>query len=72
MTKTSISLPDDVAGELARLGPDARRRSAIVEKALRAFFVARRRRRNDSTILNAHAAELNAEAQDVLEFQKIP
>ena len=72
MAKTSVSLPDDVAAELARLGPDARRRSAIVEKALRAYFVSRRRRRNDTRLINANATELNAEAQDVLGFQKLP
>lgn len=72
MTKTSISLPDDVAAELARRGPSARRRSAIVATALRTFFSARSRARGDSAILKTHAAELNEEAQDVLEFQNIP
>lgn len=72
MMKTSISLPDDLAAALARLGPDPRRRSAIVTRALRAFLVPGKGSGNDSAILDAHAIDLNEEAQEVLEFQKIP
>lgn len=72
MTRTSVSLPDDVAAELRRLGPDLPGRSRIVARALRDYFRKDSERDDDLTILNAHADELNDEAQDVLEFQRIP
>jgi metal-responsive CopG/Arc/MetJ family transcriptional regulator len=71
MVRTSVSLPDDLAAELARLGPSATRRSEIVVNALRAYFELRSQPRSDTEILNGHAEELNAEAEDVLEFQRL-
>ncbi len=46
--------------------------SAFIERVLRAFFRQRQRRAKDVRdlrLLNEHAAQLNAEAADVLEYQ---
>jgi predicted transcriptional regulator len=72
MVRTSVSLPDDLTAELARLGPSAARRSEIVVNALRAYLEFRSQPRGDTEILNDHAEELNAHAEEVLEFQLLP
>lgn len=72
MIQTSVSLPEDVAMELARLEPSASRRSEIIAKALRAYFKLKPQPQSDIEILNGYADELNTEAEDVLEFQRIP
>ena len=71
MIKTSVSLPDDVADELSRKAPDFPGRSKLVTKALRAYFKGGRKGSEDLAIIDAHAKELNAEAQEVLEFQQL-
>jgi hypothetical protein len=54
--------------------PDPGPRSELVEAALRIYLLRLRRRdaSHDLETINAHAAELNAEAEDVLSYQVIP
>jgi len=53
---------------------DPERRSELVEAALREFLplLQKRDASTDVEIINAHAAELNEEAEDVLSYQVIP
>lgn len=72
--ETTIVLPEDLMLALDRRTHDAQDRSAIVEAALRAYLAQPRRGEDagDLEIINSHAAELNEEAADVLEYQVIP
>ncbi len=74
-TKTSVTLSADLVAAVDRLAGRRGSRSAVVERALRAFFRARERaalNARELATLNRHAAELNAEAADVLTFQTLP
>ncbi len=72
--QTLVSLSEDLLADLDRRSQDAQDRSAIVEAALRAFLAQPRHGEDagDLEIINSHAAELNEEAADVLEYQVIP
>lgn len=72
--ETTIVLPEDLLLALERRTQENQDRSAIVEAALRAYFAQPRRGEDagDLEIINSHAAELNQEAADVLEYQVIP
>jgi metal-responsive CopG/Arc/MetJ family transcriptional regulator len=70
--KTSITLEDDLLEAIAELAPD-QNRSEFIENAVRSRISAIRRERlnaRDLKIINANAERLNAEAADVLEFQR--
>jgi metal-responsive CopG/Arc/MetJ family transcriptional regulator len=72
--ETTVALSEDLVAALERRVQGPRDLSAIVEAALRAYL-ARPRRGDDAgdlEIINAHSAELNEEAADVLEYQVIP
>jgi metal-responsive CopG/Arc/MetJ family transcriptional regulator len=72
--ETTVALSEDLLAALDRRTQDARDRSEIVEAALRAYLAEPRRGEDagDLEIINAHAAELNEEAADVLAYQVIP
>ena len=70
--KTSVTLSRDVLRELARRAGPGKSRSAYIERVLRRHF--RRLQRSqaqarDIERINAAADHLNAEAEDVLEYQ---
>ena len=70
--KTSITLSPEVLKELAKHAGSGKSRSAYIERVLRRHF--RRRARaaaqaRDIERINAAADRLNAEAEDVLEYQ---
>ena len=70
--KTSITLSKGILEEIDKLSHQYGNRSALIEKAVRAFLdgVARRRRDlQDIEIINGRADALNKEAEDVLAFQ---
>jgi metal-responsive CopG/Arc/MetJ family transcriptional regulator len=72
--KTSITLSQDLLRELAKHSGSAESRSAYIERVLRRHF--RRRERaaaqaRDIQRINAAARRLNAEAEDVLEYQAV-
>ena len=70
--KTSITLSEDLIAQLDKLAGEIGSRSTVLELALREFLINRKRRKRDARdlrILNTRAAELNREAQDVLEYQ---
>ena len=72
--ETTIALSEEVLEALTDREPDPGLRSELVEAAVRAY-VHRLRRRDASSVLeiiNAHAEELNQEAEDVLSYQVIP
>jgi metal-responsive CopG/Arc/MetJ family transcriptional regulator len=72
--ETTVALSEDLLADLDRRTQDAQDRSEIVEAALRAYLAEPRRGEDagDLEIINAHAAELNEEAADVLAYQVIP
>ena len=70
--KTSITLSDDLLAEIDRRPGGFRSRSKFLETAARDFLkhLSRRERdERDLKIINRQAKALNAEAEDVLDFQ---
>ena len=72
--ETTVTLSEDLVAALERRTADPDERSALVEAALRVYLTRPRKGDDaaDLAIINAHAAELNAEAEDVLTYQVIP
>ena len=71
MVRTIISLPEDLAAAVDQRAPRAGDRDELVAAALRVYLALPRRAEGagDLAIINAHAAELNAEAEDALAYQ---
>jgi metal-responsive CopG/Arc/MetJ family transcriptional regulator len=71
---TTLSLSEELLAALKTQAPDPEHRSELVEAALRAYLLRLRQRdaSRDLEIINAHAAELNLEAEDVLSYQAMP
>ncbi|HUE01300.1 MAG TPA: hypothetical protein VMR62_17120 [Bryobacteraceae bacterium] len=70
--KTSITLPQHLLASIDRVDSN---RSAFVERAARAYlahFERAKREARDIEIINRNADRLNAEALDVLDYQRIP
>jgi len=73
--KTSITLTKELLQEIdARIEPQRRSRSEFIEEAVRAFLAHADRialQAREAALLRKHAATLNAEMADVLEYQVI-
>jgi metal-responsive CopG/Arc/MetJ family transcriptional regulator len=69
--ETVVALPDDLRADLDRRVSDRSERDELVAAALRAYFAWPRPGEDagDLAIINAHADELNAEAEDALSYQ---
>jgi len=70
--KTSITLTEDVLRSIDRVDAN---RSAFIERACRAWLARlekAKREAADARIISSHAARLNREAMDVLEYQGLP
>ena len=70
--KTSITLPADLLRSIDRADSN---RSALIERAARAYLERLERIRRDAKdaeIINANAVRLNKEARDVLKYQRLP
>jgi metal-responsive CopG/Arc/MetJ family transcriptional regulator len=70
--KTSITLSEDVIRRLDRATRRGENRSQAIERLLRERLQAEARRtadEKDLALIEEHAAELNAEAEDVLTYQ---
>jgi metal-responsive CopG/Arc/MetJ family transcriptional regulator len=70
--KTSITLSKDVLGAIDRYQSEYSSRSEFLEAAARSFLIRLARKKaeqRDLEIINRHADELNAEAEDVLTYQ---
>ena len=70
--KTSITLPEDLLQCIDRADSN---RSALIERATRAYLARlerTRREARDAEIIDANAERLNREAMDVLEYQGLP
>jgi metal-responsive CopG/Arc/MetJ family transcriptional regulator len=72
--ETTVALSEDLVAALESRTQNALDRSAVVEAALRAYLAWPRHGDDagDLEIINAHSAELNEEADDVLAYQVIP
>ena len=68
--ETLVALPEDLKAALDRRAPSRPDRDKLVAAALRAYFAWPRpgEDASDLTIINTHAEELNAEAQDALSY----
>jgi len=70
--KTSITLSEDVLATIRKASRKGESRSETIERLLRETLAARARRaadERDLALINRHAERLNAEAEDVLEYQ---
>jgi metal-responsive CopG/Arc/MetJ family transcriptional regulator len=70
--KTSVTLPADLLATIDRVDTN---RSAFMERASRAYLARlekAKREARDIEIINRNAERLNAEARDVLSYQRIP
>ncbi|HEX9945532.1 MAG TPA: hypothetical protein VGG03_26255 [Thermoanaerobaculia bacterium] len=69
--ETVVALPDDLKAMLDHRAPNQPDRDELVAAALRAYFAWPHpgEDADDLAIINAHAAELNAEAEDALSYQ---
>ena len=70
--KTSITLSKELLGAIDRYQSEYNSRSEFLEAAARSFLVRLARKKEeqrDLEIINSHADELNAEAEDVLTYQ---
>ena len=69
--ETVVALPEDIMAALDRRAPSPPERGELVAAALRAYFAWPRpgEDASDLAVINAHAEELNAEAQDALSYQ---
>jgi metal-responsive CopG/Arc/MetJ family transcriptional regulator len=70
--KTSITLPEDLLDRLDRVDKN---RSALLERAARAWLAHLERRMRDQKdveIIDRNADRLNHEAMDVLGYQQMP
>jgi metal-responsive CopG/Arc/MetJ family transcriptional regulator len=72
--ETTVALSEELLAALTDRAPDPEHRSDLIEAAVRAYLLRLRKRDSsrDLEIINAHAAELNEEAEDVLSYQVIP
>ena len=70
--KTSVTLSEAVVKTIDRTALKGESRSQAIERLLREALAARARRQADAhdlALLNRHADDLNAEAEDVLAYQ---
>ncbi len=73
--KTSITLSKEVLTGIDRMAGSKRSRSAFIESVLQQYLRERARAQRDAreiALINQHADELNAEAEDVLRYQAPP
>ena len=70
--KTSVTLSREVLTNIDRAAGSMRSRSAFIESVMQQYFRQQARARRDARdieLINRHADELNAEAEDVLRYQ---
>ena len=70
--KTSVTLPSELLGQLDRVDKN---RSALLERAARAYLAQLERDKRDVRdieIINRNADRLNREAMDTLDYQQMP
>lgn len=70
--KTSVTLSEDIVKGLDRAKRKGEKRSQAIERLLRESLATHARRAadlRDLALINDNAAELNAEAEDVLTYQ---
>jgi len=73
--KTSITLSKEVLTGIDRIAGSKQSRSAFIEGVLNRYLIEQAKAARDAReleLINKHADELNAEAQDVLRYQAPP
>ena len=72
--KTLVTLPEDLMLSVDALTDKKHRRSDVIEKLLRDYFLNKSKTdlyQSELEIINNNAEKLNEEALDVLEYQKV-
>jgi metal-responsive CopG/Arc/MetJ family transcriptional regulator len=70
--KTSVTLSEDILKTIGRTARKGESRSETIERLLREGLAARERREADArdlALINEHAEQLNADAEDALKYQ---
>jgi metal-responsive CopG/Arc/MetJ family transcriptional regulator len=70
--KTSVTLSPEILAGIDRLAGRRQSRSAFIESVMRQYLSTQARMKRDAKdleIINRHADQLNAEAEDVLRYQ---
>lgn len=70
--KTSITLSDTLLASIDQHAGKGANRSEFIENAVRSYIasiIRREQNARDLAIINRHAARLNREAKDVLDYQ---
>jgi metal-responsive CopG/Arc/MetJ family transcriptional regulator len=73
--KTSITISKQVLAGIDRIAGSKQSRSAFIESVLTRYLVEQAKAARDARelgLINQHADELNAEAEDVLRYQAPP
>jgi metal-responsive CopG/Arc/MetJ family transcriptional regulator len=73
--KTSITLSEELLVTMDQFSHSFKNRSDFIETAVRSFIsqlIRAEQNARDLEIINQHADELNAEAEDVLSYQVMP
>lgn len=73
--KTSVTLSQELLEAIDRLAGSKSSRSAIIERAVRSYLKEREREfiyAHDLELLNRYADQLNAESEDIFEYQADP
>jgi metal-responsive CopG/Arc/MetJ family transcriptional regulator len=73
--KTSVTLSKEVMARIDRASGSKQSRSAFIEAVLHRHFQEEAKAARDAReieLINRHADELNAEAEDVLRYQVLP
>lgn len=72
--KTSVTLSKEVLAGIDRIAGAKRSRSAFIEEVLNRYLIEQAKAARDAReteLINKHADELNAEAEDVLRYQSL-
>jgi metal-responsive CopG/Arc/MetJ family transcriptional regulator len=70
--KTSVTLSEDIVKTVDRLAGPGESRSGVIERLLRERLAARAKQAaddRDRALINQHADALNAEIEDILDYQ---
>lgn len=69
--QTNFDLPDPLVRELHRLAPEPSGRAELLTQMLSEWFTSHPLAQSELDLINKNAVELNAEAEDVLDYESM-